>query len=72
MLVKPMAREEAQVVTSPKRKREQRTNSQDSAGHCWVLPKAKLALAVSTVLETKRWEVKKGPFRGFNSPPGRF
>ena len=24
------------------------------------------------VLDIKRWEVHEGPFRGFNSPPGRF
>ncbi|HSP56490.1 MAG TPA: hypothetical protein VLS25_12990 [Dehalococcoidia bacterium] len=24
------------------------------------------------ILEIKRWEVQEGPFRGFNSPPGRF
>ncbi len=24
------------------------------------------------VLQIKRWEVQEGPFRGFNSPPGRF
>jgi hypothetical protein len=26
----------------------------------------------SRVLQIKRWEVQEGPFRGFNSPPGRF
>ena len=26
----------------------------------------------SRVLQIKRWEVREGPFRGFNSPPGRF
>lgn len=26
----------------------------------------------SRVLQIKRWEVQDGPFRGFNSPPGRF
>ncbi len=26
----------------------------------------------SKVLEKRRWEVQEGPFRGFNSPPGRF
>jgi hypothetical protein len=28
--------------------------------------------ATSRVLQIKRWEVQEGPFRGFNSPPGRF
>ena len=29
-------------------------------------------LDMSRVLQVKRWEVQEGPFRGFNSPPGRF
>lgn len=28
--------------------------------------------AVSTVLSNQRWEVNRGEFRGFDSPPGRF
>jgi hypothetical protein len=28
--------------------------------------------AVSTVLQSKRWEKQEGPFRGFGSPPGKF
>lgn len=27
---------------------------------------------VSRVLQTSRWETREGPFRGFDSPPGRF
>lgn len=27
---------------------------------------------VTKVLQTKRWQTQDGPFRGFNSPPGRF
>jgi len=27
---------------------------------------------VAKVLQTKRWQMQEGPFRGFNSPPGRF
>ena len=27
---------------------------------------------VSTVLRVKRWDLREGPFRGFDSPPGRF
>lgn len=27
---------------------------------------------ISKVLQVKRWEEQRGPFRGFNSPPGRF
>ena len=29
----------------------------------WQVPK---------VLQGKRWEAREGPFRGFNSPPGKF
>lgn len=31
-----------------------------------------LTFDASRVLQVKRWEVREGPFRGFNSPPGRF
>lgn len=27
---------------------------------------------MSRLLESRRWEVQEGPFRGFGSPPGRF
>jgi hypothetical protein len=27
---------------------------------------------VSTVLRSKRWEQREGPFQGFDSPPGKF
>jgi len=27
---------------------------------------------VATVLRSKRWERRQGPFQGFDSPPGKF
>jgi hypothetical protein len=27
---------------------------------------------MSKLLESRRWEPRQGPFRGFESPPGRF
>ncbi|MBI2913355.1 MAG: hypothetical protein HYY03_05490 [Chloroflexi bacterium] len=27
---------------------------------------------VSKILTTRRWEVREEPFRGFDSPPGKF
>lgn len=27
---------------------------------------------LARVLETKRWQQRDGPFRGFSSPPGKF
>jgi len=27
---------------------------------------------MSRLLESRRWDVREGPFRGFDSPPGRF
>jgi hypothetical protein len=27
---------------------------------------------MSRLLESRRWDVQEGPFRGFGSPPGRF
>jgi hypothetical protein len=27
---------------------------------------------VATVLRSKRWEQREGPFQGFDSPPGKF
>jgi hypothetical protein len=31
-----------------------------------------IAFSISSVLQTRRWEMQEGPFKGFNSPPGRF
>jgi hypothetical protein len=31
-----------------------------------------IASQMSKLLESRRWEVQEGPFRGFDSPPGRF
>jgi len=33
---------------------------------------AEVAGEVFKVLQIKRWQVQDGPFRGFDSPPGRF
>ena len=27
---------------------------------------------MSRLLESRRWDLREGPFRGFGSPPGRF
>ena len=27
---------------------------------------------MSRLLESRRWDLQEGPFRGFGSPPGRF
>jgi hypothetical protein len=27
---------------------------------------------MSRLLESRRWDLQEGPFRGFRSPPGRF
>ena len=31
-----------------------------------------IASQMSRLLESRRWDVQEGPFRGFDSPPGRF
>ena len=31
-----------------------------------------IASQMSRLLESRRWEIQEGPFRGFDSPPGRF
>lgn len=53
------------------------TQARDTTTNSWDHEddsEAKLETAVDTskVLQVKRWEVQEGPFRGFNSPPGRF
>ena len=34
--------------------------------------RAEISREMSRLLESRRWEVQEGPFRGFGSPPGRF
>jgi len=31
-----------------------------------------VAREMSRLLESRRWDLRGGPFRGFGSPPGRF
>ena len=57
------------TVTSPGQKRET-TKSWDHREDC-ERQNAQM-FDTSRVLQIKRWEVQEGPFRGFNSPPGRF
>ena len=33
---------------------------------------APVRIAVTSVLETQRWDPNQGEFRGFGSPPGKF
>jgi hypothetical protein len=56
-------------VTSPGQKRETTKSGdrkEDSEGQ------KTQTFDTSKVLQIKRWEAQDGPFRGFNSPPGRF
>jgi hypothetical protein len=58
------------TVASLTQEREANTNSWD---HEESSENAlETTLDMSKVLQVKRWEVQEGPFRGFNSPPGRF
>ena len=58
------------TVASLTQERETNTNSWD---HEESSENAlETTLDMSKVLQVKRWEVQEGPFRGFNSPPGRF
>ncbi len=57
------------TVTSPGQKRETTKSWDPKKDH--ERQNAQM-FETSRVLQIKRWEVQEGPFRGFNSPPGRF
>jgi hypothetical protein len=65
----PAKRGGENTVTSPGQKRET-TKSWDHKED--TERDDAMTFATSRVLQIKRWEVQEGPFRGFNSPPGRF
>lgn len=48
---------------SSKWDRQEQQKSDQSAG---------FSKNVTKVLQIKRWDSRRGPFRGFDSPPGRF
>lgn len=51
----------------------QRDNPKDRDRHEDSAPeRADISREMSRLLESPRWEVQEGPFRGFGSPPGRF
>lgn len=61
--------EEEKTVTSPGQKDTTKEwDRQDETPR----ESAEVAGEVFKVLQIKRWQVQDGPFRGFDSPPGRF
>ena len=57
------------TVTSPGQKRETTKSWDRKEDH---EQKSAETFDTARVIQVKRWEVQEGPFRGFNSPPGRF
>ncbi len=56
-------------VTSPKEEQAPREGDQPCDG---PQEEGTLAAEVAKVLQVRRWREREGPFRGFDSPPGRF
>ncbi len=57
------------MATSPQQKETAETRDQRED----LAPEpAAVDREISKVLQVKRWQEQRGPFRGFNSPPGRF
>ena len=47
-------------------------DSADDASKAPGLDEFDIAYEVERLLKNRRWEKREEPFRGFNSPPGRF
>ncbi len=46
------------------------TSVDDAGETCWE--SSDVSCDVSSILRTRRWEQREGPFQGFGSPEGKF